>query len=151
MHDGFNISFDDIHKIHSKCNTNQIMRYQIAINFHRVLNFENLPNSEQITILEQMVCGRRQLKFELIRLFNGKIGMNTTANKFYHISKLVGLDLLNLKFVHYKKVVKLQFLKYGKTWLPPTWIMNVVISKFYFMTVIYRQSLVKTPDIKTSK
>ena len=56
MHDGFNISFDDIHKIHSKCNTYQIMRYQIAINFHRVLNFENLLNSEQITILEQMVC-----------------------------------------------------------------------------------------------
>ena len=58
---------------------------------------------------------RRQLKFEIFRDFRGKIGMNTTANKFYHISKLIGLDSLNLKFVHFKKIAKIQFLKYGKT------------------------------------
>ena len=44
-----------------------------------------------------------------------KIGLNTTAKKIYHISNLIGLDRLNLKFVHFKKLSKLQFLKYGKT------------------------------------
>ena len=50
--------------------------------------------------------------------------MNTTANKFYHILKLIGLDLLNLKFVHFKKIAKIQFLKYGKTWTPWPRIVN---------------------------
>ena len=35
--------------------------------------------------------------------------------KNYHIIKMIGLDKLNLSFVHYKKLMKLQFLKYGKT------------------------------------
>ena len=30
--------------------------------------------------------------------------MNTAANNFYHINKLIGLDTLNLGFVHYKKI-----------------------------------------------
>ena len=41
--------------------------------------------------------------------------MNTTANKLYHVNNLIGLDMLNLKFVHFKKLAKLQFLKNGKT------------------------------------
>ena len=41
--------------------------------------------------------------------------MNTTANKLYHENNLISLDMLNLKFVHYKKLAKLQFLKNGKT------------------------------------
>ena len=68
------------------------------------------------TVLEQIVCGGRQLRFEIIRVLNGKIGMNTTANKFYHISKQISLDQLNLKYVHFKKLAKIQFLKNGKTW-----------------------------------
>ena len=42
-------------------------------------------------------------------------GMNTQANKFYHIIKMVSLDRLNLNYAHFKKIMKLQFLKYGKT------------------------------------
>ena len=42
--------------------------------------------------------------------------MNTAANKFYHITKMIGLDKLNFGFVHYKKIMKMQFLKYGNTW-----------------------------------
>ena len=91
------------------------MFYQIATNLYKVLNFEICPTFEQTTVLEQLLCGGRQVKFEIIRDFKGKIGMNTTANKFYHISKLIGLDLLNLKYVHLKKIAKIQFLKYGKT------------------------------------
>ena len=113
--DGFNISFENIHKVNLKCTPSQIMLYQIATNLHRVLNFENCPTFEQTTVLKQILCGGRQLKFEIVRDFKGKIGMNTTANKFYHISKLIGLDLVNLKYVHLKKIAKTQFLKNGKT------------------------------------
>ena len=41
--------------------------------------------------------------------------MNTTANKLFHVNNLIGLDMLNLKFVHFKKLAKIQFLKYRKT------------------------------------
>ena len=37
MLEGFNVSFENIHKILSKCTPDQIMLYQIAINLHRVL------------------------------------------------------------------------------------------------------------------
>ena len=40
--------------------------------------------------------------------------MNTTGNKLHHINNQIGLDMLNLKFVHYKKLAKFH-LKYGKT------------------------------------
>ena len=91
------------------------MLYQIAFNLHRVLNFDLPLTLEKIFLLDQMVCGRRQLRFEVLRNFHGKIGMNTMANKFYHVSNMIGLDLLNLGFVHYKKVAKIKFLKFGKT------------------------------------
>ena len=115
MYDGFNISFENIHKVNLKCTPAQIMLYQIAIYLHRTLNFEKCPTFEQTTVLEQIVCGGRQLRFEIIRVLNGKIGMNTTANKFYHISKQISLDQLNLSYVHFKKLAKIQFLKNGKT------------------------------------
>ena len=51
-----------------------------------------------------------------LRNFKVKIGMNTTANKFYHINNLIGLDMLNLEFVNFKKLAKIPFLKYGNTW-----------------------------------
>ena len=114
-HVGLNVSFVDIHKINSKCTPQQIMLYQIALNLHRVLNSDLPLTFEKISLLDQMVCGRRQLRFEVLRNFQGKIGMNTQANKFYHVSNMIGLDLLNLGFVHYKKVAKVQFLKFGNT------------------------------------
>ena len=72
--------------------------------------------TETIRVIEQTVFTRRQLTFEIYRNNNSKIGMNTQANKFYHISKLIALDKLNLGYVHFKKIMKCQFLKYGKTW-----------------------------------
>ena len=114
-HVGFNVSFVDIHKINSKCTPQQIMLYQIALNLHKFLNSDLPLTFEKISLFDQMVCGRRQSKFEILRNFQGKIGMNTMANKFYHISKLIGLDQLNLGFVHFKKLAKIQFLKNGNT------------------------------------
>ena len=37
-HAGFDISFENIHKIHNKCTPNQIMLYQTALNLHKVIN-----------------------------------------------------------------------------------------------------------------
>ena len=41
--------------------------------------------------------------------------MNTPSNKLYALSKLVGLKMLHISIVHFKKLAKIQFLKYGKT------------------------------------
>ena len=71
--------------------------------------------TRRIRLFEQLICSRRQLTFELYRNNDLKIGMNTAGNKFYHINKLIGLDKLNLSFVHFKKLMKIQFLKNGKT------------------------------------
>ena len=71
--------------------------------------------TETLHVIEQSVFTGRQITFEILRQNNYKIGMNTQANKFYHITKMIGLDKLNLSFVHYKKIMKIQFLKYGKT------------------------------------
>ena len=114
-HNGLNISFEDIHKIHLKCTPKQIMLYQISLNLHKLLNSDGPMTNELVTVLDQMICGSRQLRFEIYRNFQGKIGMNTTANKFFFITNQISLDSLNLSFVHYKKIVKMQFLKNGKT------------------------------------
>ena len=92
------------------------MYYQMSLNLYKTLNnIENEPSFETVTVLDQMICTRRQLKFKLLRNYNSKIGLNTTANKLYHLNDLIGLDLLNLNFIHFKKIAKIQFLKYGKT------------------------------------
>ena len=38
-----------------------------------------------------------------------------TANKFYCITKMIDLNMLNLGFLHFKKLAKIQFLKFGTT------------------------------------
>ena len=116
-HVGPSISFDVIHKIHRKCTPKQIMLYQISLNLHKLLNTDGPITSELVTVLDQIICGRRQLRFEIYRNFQGKIGMNTTANKLFFINNRITLDSLNLSFVHYKKIMKILFLKYGKTWI----------------------------------
>ena len=67
-------------------------------------------------IMDQIVWTGRQVNFQILRKFNTKIGLNTTANKLYPLNNLIGLDRLNLNFVHFKKLAKLQFLKNGNTW-----------------------------------
>ena len=43
--------------------------------------------------------------------------MNTTANKFYRLSGKISLLAFIYDFVHYKKLMKVQFLKNGKTYV----------------------------------
>ena len=110
------ISFVNIHKMCKKCTPTQIMSYQSAINLHKTLSeMSNLCTTEHASILTNIVCTTRQINFEIIRNNKRKIGMNTISNKFYQISKLIRLDYLNLTFIHFKKIMKIQFLKNGKT------------------------------------
>ena len=90
------------------------MYYQSALQLHKVLNSSFvLCTTEHVRILSNIVCPRRQLKFEILRDNAVKIGMNTSSNKLYHLNKLIGYDFLNLGFVHFKKLMKIQFLKFG--------------------------------------
>ena len=115
-HDGFDISFENIHRVHKKSTPLQLMLYHQAIQLHKTINHPNFPNCfEHITVANQTICTSRQLKFKILRTNTRKIGMNMTANKIYCISNQIGFDLLNLSFVHFKKLAKIQFLKYGKT------------------------------------
>ena len=78
------------------------MSYQISLKLHKMLN-DPVMRTETIRVMEQSVFTGRQVTFEILRNNNFKIGMNTQANKFYHITKMISLDKLNLSFVHYKK------------------------------------------------
>ena len=92
--EGFDLSFVNLHKTHKKCTPNQIMLYQIGIKLHKLLNdHANVLSFEHVTVMYQIICTRRQIKFQVMRKFNTKIGMNTTANKLYHLNNLIGLDL----------------------------------------------------------
>ena len=116
MSNSTEISFESIHKICKKCTPTQIMSYRTSLLLHKSINeiYEHCT-SELVTLLSNIVCTRRQLKFEVIRSNRTKIGMNTISNRFYHLSKQVNFDHLNLTFVHFKKVMKIQFLKNGRT------------------------------------
>ena len=78
------------------------MSYQISLKLHEMLN-DPVMRTETIRVIEQSVFTGRQVTFEILRNNNFKIGMNTQANKFYHITKMISLDKLNLSFVYYKK------------------------------------------------
>ena len=92
------------------------MYYQIALKLHKTVNeLDSDLSFEHVTLLDQIICTRHQLSFQVLKNCDLKIGMNTTANKFYHLNNLIGLDMLNLGFVHFKKLAKIQFLKYGST------------------------------------
>ena len=108
------ISFEKIHEQNKKCTPAQIMAYQAALKLHKTLNFV-LPNFEIVTVLDQMILSSRQTMFQILRNNSTKIGMNTTANKLYQITKMIPLSSLLFTFVHYKKLMKIIFLKCGKT------------------------------------
>ena len=110
------VSFEMIHSICKKSTPKQIMLYPIALKLHRILTDLNEKCTfEHVTVLTNMVCTSRQTAFEILKDNNSKIGVNTTVNKLYHINKQISLLALGHNFVHFKKLMKIQFLKYGKT------------------------------------
>ena len=114
MHDNRKISYKRLHANAKKCTSMEIMLFQASLQLQKIFNQEVL-SFESVTVLNQMTCNRRQTNFEILRDNNGKMGMNTTANKFYCLSGKISLLVINLDFVHYKKLMKIQFLKNGKT------------------------------------
>ena len=116
MKENYDVSFENIHLKCKKSTPWQITLYQSSLKLHKTVN-ENLEDLtfEQITVLHQMVCTSRQVNFQVCRTNCFKIGLNTTANKLYALNNQIGLGMLNLSFVHFKKLAKIQFMKYGKT------------------------------------
>ena len=108
------VSFERVHEINKKCTPSQIMAYQSALLLHKTVNFE-LPCFEATTVLNQMTVTSRQMMFLIFKNNSTKIGMNTTSNKFYQLTGKITLNSLGLSFVHFKKLMKIQFLKYGNT------------------------------------
>ena len=103
MSDCTELSFVKIHSMSKKCTPMQIMSYQAAIHLHKVLT--EIPErctTEHALLLNNVICPRRQLRFEIFKSNCKKIGLNTLSNKFHHISRQISYDALNLKFVHYK-------------------------------------------------
>ena len=86
----FDISFENVHRISNKCTPNQIMLYQSSLKLHKMLN-DPIMTTEILHIIEQSVFTGRQITFEILSLNNNTIGMNTQANKLYHITKMIGL------------------------------------------------------------
>ena len=114
--ENFDVSFINIHKNCKKCTPEQIMLFNHATQLHKIVNNDDFPSTiEHTMITDQIICTGRQLRFKLFKNNATKIGMNTSANKMYCISDKISFDMLNLKFVHFKKLAKIQFLKFGKT------------------------------------
>ena len=115
-HLGLDISFDKLHKTHRKCTPNQISFYLLAQSLYKRLNFDaGEVCFETTTVLDQMICTGRQSKYQTFTNNKRKIGLNTTANKFFPLNNQILLEHLNLSPQQFKKLAKIQFLKYGKT------------------------------------
>ena len=116
MHEGFDILFERLHVIHKKCTPSQISLYQQFIWLYRILNFDGPePSFETITVLDQLICTTRQLNFQIIKNNHRKIGLNTTANKLYHLNNSIGLVHFNLTLKNFKKQMKIKSMTNGKT------------------------------------
>ena len=103
-------------EIVKKSSPKQIMKYQIALSLHRLLNsMDEELSLDQVMVMDQAICTSRQLRFQVQRKFNQKVVMNIPVNKFYYINDKIGFDILNLSYVHYKRLCKFQYLKYGNT------------------------------------
>ena len=107
------ISFINLHKQCRKSTPEQIMMYQLSLNAYNSINENTLvPSTELVRLLDQIICPRRQVFFETLKSNGFKIGLNSNANKFYHIRRQIVLEKMSWTFPRFKK---LQFLKFGNT------------------------------------
>ena len=82
---GFDVSLEDVHKRNKKSTPKQLKKYQIALSLHKLINNHlNILSFDHIMVMDQVVCSSRQLRFQIQRKFNTKIGMNIAANKLFH-------------------------------------------------------------------
>ena len=76
-HEGFDISFEQLHKTHSKCTPNQIMLYQMSLNLHKLVNEHNNDLSfEHVTFMEQIICSRRQINLNMCTRSTNELKIN---------------------------------------------------------------------------
>ena len=71
----------------------------MSIKLHKLINeHESDLSFEHVTLMDQIVCTRRQINFDIFKNCNGKIGLNATANNLYPLSNMIGLinDTLDL-------------------------------------------------------
>ena len=88
----------------------------LVINLHKTLNLDDCELSfEIVTVLDQFICTRRQVLFQIFRNSNCKIGFNTTAKKLFYLNNKISLEQLNQNFIWFKGTAKTLFMKYGKT------------------------------------
>ena len=74
----------------------------MSLKLHKLLNeHDDHLSFEHVTIMDQIVCTGGRINFQILKEFNTKIGLNTTANKHYPLNNMIGLDRLNLKFAQY--------------------------------------------------
>ena len=78
------------------------MCFQSALQLHKVWNRDTL-NFESVSMIDQITLTSRQTLFIIFRNNTTRIGMNTTANKFYQLTSKINLETLNLSFIHLKK------------------------------------------------
>ena len=78
------------------------------------------------------------MSYNFIKNNSLKIGMNS-ANKLYQLSNLISFEQLNRTFYQYKILAKIQFLKYGKTWV--TYINSYLVILFCVFVPEYQALL----------
>ena len=95
------ISFETVHSVSKKSTPKQIMLNQVALKLHKLIQELNEKCTfEHVTILSNIICTSRQTTFEILKSNHSKIGLNTSANKLYHINKQISLLALSHNFVH---------------------------------------------------
>ena len=92
------------------------MIYLQSMQLHRYITdlFDSCSHDHAL-FLNQVICTKRQTTFQIKKNNNYKIGCNKAENKFYPLNGLIGLDTFNHSLVQFKRMMKVQFLKYGKT------------------------------------
>ena len=77
--------------IDAKCILSFDLNEQLMIIVQKTYNLNMHDNGltfEQVTVIEQIICTSRQLDFQILWDNKSKIGLNTTANKLYHVNNL---------------------------------------------------------------
>ena len=92
------LQFERIHFICKKCSQKQITLYQISLKLHKIINeLDHKFSYEHVIILNEIICSRRQITFNIFRNNRNKIGTNTTVNKLYHIKIMSGKAMTKAK------------------------------------------------------
>ena len=112
MRNEFEISFDNLHKLHKKCTPKQIMYYQIALKLHKLINDpENVLSFEHITVMNQIVCTRRKINFQILRNCNSKIWHEHHSKQVVSLEQPRGITNVDFQFCTLQENIKNIILK----------------------------------------